>query len=197
MTRRDAGWMILRAATVAGAPEFFTEWIQAAPAEQKRPPENQFAPPAPDRWSGYQPQFFSPEQFQLIDSLTDLLIPEDETPGARDAHVAPFIDFVVNAAAEYAPEMQTEWQAALTWLEARNFGKLAKEQQLALLGEMSAPERDRKKKHDGYFAYRLIKDMTIHAFYTSREGLIGDLDYQGMAYLVQFPGCNHPEHHRV
>lgn len=189
--------MILRSATVAGAPEFFTEWLQAAPAEQNRPHENQFAPPAPDRWNGYRPQFFSPEQFQIIDSFTDLLIPADETPGARDAHVGHFIDFVVNAAAEYAPEMQTEWLAAMTWLEAHNFGRLSKEQQLALLTEMSAPERDHKEKHDGYFVYRLIKDMTVHAFYTSREGLIGDLDYQGMAYLVQFPGCNHPEHHRV
>lgn len=199
MTRRDAGRVILGAATVAGSSEFLAERAEAAPAlkQQKRPTENQFAPPAPDRFKNYQPKFFSAEEFHTLDVFTDLLIPADETPGARDAHVAPFIDFVVNAAAEYAPNMQKEWRRAMAWLQAQDFGSLSKDRQLALMREMSQPEHDRKKKHPGFFAYRLIKDMTLHAFYTSREGLIGDLDYQGMAYLTHFPGCAHLEHHRV
>ncbi|MGH9583394.1 MAG: gluconate 2-dehydrogenase subunit 3 family protein [Bryobacteraceae bacterium] len=199
MTRRDAGWMILRAAAAAGGSEFLTAWIEAAPVagQRNRPPENQFAPPEPDRWKDYRPHFFSPEEFQILDVYTALLIPADETPGAREAHVAPFIDFVVNAAAEYAPDMQKKWRRAVAWLHAQNFAALSEDRQLALMRAMSEPEHDRGKTHDGFFAYRLIKDMTIHAFYTSREGLIGDLDYQGMAYLNAFPGCTHPEHHRV
>jgi hypothetical protein len=45
--------------------------------------------------------------------------------------------------------------------------------------------------------YRLIKEMAVHAFYTSRVGLVDVLEYKGLAYLTEFPGCNHPEHHTV
>jgi len=199
MTRRDASWMILRAAAAAGGSEFFASWIAAG---QPSPPshahgENPFAPPEPDRWRSYRPQFFSPEEFEILDRFTELLIPTDETPGAREAHVAPFIDFVVNAAAEYAPEMQTEWRNAMAWLRARKFANLTAEQQIALLEEMSEPERVRGKTHEGFPVYQLIKNMTIHAFYTSRAGLVEDLEYKGLAYLTTFPGCSHPEHHQV
>ncbi len=186
--------MILRAAAVAGGAEFFQGWLDAAQAEHHL---HSSAPPEPDRWSAYAPKFFSPEEFRILDTFTAILIPADETPGAREAHVAPFIDFVVNAAAEYAPEMQEQWRNALRWLSEHEFGKLAAEEQLALVQQMSEPERDHSKKQDGFPVYRLIKEMTVHAFYTSRVGLIDVLEYKGNAYLTEFPGCNHAEHHSV
>jgi hypothetical protein len=39
--------------------------------------------------------------------------------------------------------------------------------------------------------------MTVRAFYTSRVGLIDVLEYQGIAYLTEFPACTHPEHLNV
>jgi len=39
--------------------------------------------------------------------------------------------------------------------------------------------------------------MTVRAFYTSRVGLIDVLEYKGNTYLTEFPGCAHPEHHKV
>jgi hypothetical protein len=49
----------------------------------------------------------------------------------------------------------------------------------------------------GSATYKLIKDMTVHAFYTSRVGLVDVLEYKGLAYLSEFPACTHPEHQRV
>lgn len=193
ITRRDAAWAILRAAAVVGGQEFFSDWMRAAQVVQ----HSSHAPPEPDRWSSYQPKFFSAEDFRNLDAFTAILIPTDDTPGAREAHVAAFIDFVVNAAAEYAPEMQKDWRKAMDWLGARQYAELPANQQLSLMQRISEPEHGASKQEDGFAAYRLIKGMTVHAFYTSRVGLVDVLEYKGLAYLTEFPGCNHPEHHAV
>lgn len=199
MTRRDASWMISRAFAAAGAQPFFSGWIRAAEADAHAYAHGagSHAPPEPDRWMGYKPRFFSPEQFAALQSFTEILIPSDETPGAREAHVAPFIDFVVNAAGEYAPGMQKEWRTAMEWLDASGFRTMSPQARLQLVAEASAPERDGSKKHPGFAAYQLIKDMTVRAFYTSRVGLVDVLEYKGLAYLTEFPGCSHAEHHKV
>jgi gluconate 2-dehydrogenase gamma chain len=43
----------------------------------------------------YQPLFFSADEYALIEGLTDLIIPNDGQPGAREAGVSEFIDFMV------------------------------------------------------------------------------------------------------
>lgn len=193
VTRRDANWMILKAAAAAGGAAFFSTWLQAAHG-----PMSSGAPPDTHNWSAYKPQFFPEQDFRNLDAFTAVLIPADDTPGAREACVAQFIDFVVNAAAEYAPEMQERWGKAMTWLRSQAFADLAPPAQIALMERMAAPERDASLPHSEDFRnYKLIKEMTVHAFYTSRVGLIDVLEYKGLAYLTEFPACTHPEHHRI
>jgi hypothetical protein len=182
ITRRDASWLIARAFAVAGGAQFFAKWLKAAH------PEHSAAPPDPHDWASYKPLFFSPKEFQALDIFTSILIPTDETPGAREAYVTPFIDFVVNAAAEYAPQMQTQWRTAVRALVERNFAGLAPTAQVALIQRMSSENNNN---------FQLIKEMAAHAFYSSRSGLIDVLEYKGLAYLTEFPACTHPEHHRV
>lgn len=189
MTRRDAGWMILRAAAAAGGSEFFSGWLGAAQAKAHAHGSGSNAPPDPHNWTAYKPQFFAQEDFHNLDEFTAILIPTDDTPGAREACVAAFIDFIVHAAAEYAPDMQERWRKAMAWLRSQEFGSLAPKQQIALVERMSSGP--------GSATYKLIKDMTVHAFYTSRVGLIDVLEYKGLAYLSEFPACTHPEHQRV
>src|SRR5712692_9203928 len=39
------------------------------------------------------PKFFTPEEFQMVDQLAELIIPaDDHSPGAHDAQVAAYID---------------------------------------------------------------------------------------------------------
>jgi hypothetical protein len=192
MTRRDAHWLILRATATAGAASFLAPWLAANQSHA-----HSAAPPDPHDWSAYHPKFFSAEEFQWLESFTAILIPSDETPGAREARVVPFIDFVVNAAAEFAPETQEHWRAAMQWLRSSNFGVLSSQDQLALITAAAAPEFDHSLTHPGFPSYQLIKEMTVRAFYTSRIGLIDVLEYQGIAYLTEFPACTHPEHHGV
>lgn len=189
MTRRDAAWAIVRAASVTGALEFFDKWLAAA--QPHKHDTNNLAPPEPDRWTNYQAKFFSMDEIETLDIFTAILIPTDDTPGAREAHVVPLIDFVVNAAAEYEPALQEDWRAAMRLLHERRFAQLLPAGQIAFMEEISQP------RDAGHLAYQLIKDMTVHAFYTSRAGLIDVLEYKGNAYLTEFPGCQHPEHRQI
>ena len=84
MTRRDASWAIFRAAAVAGGPEFFSAWARAA--ETVSPHDHAHAsgaPPDPHDWKAYQPKFFSNEEFRDLETFSAILIPTDDTPGAR------------------------------------------------------------------------------------------------------------------
>jgi hypothetical protein len=192
MTRRDANWLIARATATAGASSFLTPWLAAS--ENHR---HNAAPNDPHDWSNYRPKFFSAEEYEWLDAFTAILIPTDETPGAREAHVAAFTDFVVTAAAEFAPEVQGQWREAMNWLRNASFAAASAEQRLALVTAAGAAEFDHRATHPGFATYQLIKEMTVRAFYTSRVGLIDVLEYQGIAYLTEFPACTHPEHQRV
>ncbi len=181
-----------RALAIPGAQQFFAVWLGAADAH--RHGTNPFAPPEPAWPGGSQPKFFSVPDFHMLETFTSILIPTDDTPGAREAHVARYIDFVLYSASEHAPETRNQWRKAMDWLRGQRFAELAPGERASFMQRISLPERDRKQTHEGYATYRLIKDLTVFAFYTSRAGMVDDLEYKGNAYLKEFPACEHPEH---
>ena len=149
----------------------------------------------------YVPQFFKPEQFATVKLLAEMILPTDDDPGAKEAKVGDYIDFVVFSAREFEPSMQREWIEGLAFLDResqKQFGKpfrsSSESDRVKLLTEMSLPEIDSTAHHEGYSFFRLVKDMTVEGFYTSKVGLIDVLNYQGMNYMAEFPGCTHPEH---
>jgi gluconate 2-dehydrogenase gamma chain len=149
----------------------------------------------------YLPRFFKPDEFKTVETLTELIIPTDDTPGAKEAQVARYIDFVVSAAAEFEPSLQLQWTQGFQLLDSlsrekyqRTFREISTDDQEALLMAMSLPEREPGKTHEGFEFYRLVKGMTVEGFYTSRVGLVDVLGYKGLAFLTEFPGCTHPEH---
>lgn len=162
----------------------------------ERPPATQTDDATP-----YSPRFFKPDEYRTVEILTELIIPSDDTSGAKEAQVARYIDFVVSAAAEFKPSLQLDWTQGLQLLDHLSkdkyqsaFQELPAANQEALLMAMSLPEREPGANHPGYGFYSLVKDMTVEAFYTSRVGLIDVLGYKGLAVLSEFPGCTHPEH---
>jgi hypothetical protein len=193
-TRRDLVELAFQAAALPGGAEFFSAWAKAA--QDHRHSSNSSAPPEPPFLRNYQPQFFAPDDFAALKAFTEILIPTDDTPGAREAHCAEFIDFLLHAAAG-APGMQKQWREAMAALKAAGFHSADANGRTALVEAMSKPERDRAAKHPAYAGYRLIKQQNTFAFYTSRAGLIEALEYKGNSYNTSFPGCNHPEHQRV
>ena|SRR5690348_11100 len=149
----------------------------------------------------YVPRFFKPEEFRTVKMLTEIIIPTDDQPGAKEAKVADYIDFVVFSAAEFEPSLQKEWMEGLKLLDESSSGKYGKSfadispsQREDLLTEMSGAEHDPKLMHPGFGFFRLLKAMTLEAFFTSKVGLVDFLEYKGLAFLTEFPGCTHPEH---
>lgn len=194
-SRRELIQLAARAAALPGGAEFFAEWLRAA--DEHTHSMHSSAPPESALLRDYKPRFFDRADFEALQAFTEILIPTDDTPGAREAHCAHFIDFVVYSAAEGAPDMQTQWRSAMAALREAGFHAADAKGRAALVEAISLPERDRSAKHAGFGAYRLIKQQNTFAFYTSRAGMIEALDYRGNSYNEIFPACTHPEHHRI
>ncbi len=196
----------LLGASVAGR-EFLANWLPLTAARADGPGapvtiagmHHQDA--EAERAAAYTPQFFSADEFDTVEILTTLIIPTDDTPGAKEAQVANYIDFVVFSAAEFEPALQKEWIDGLKFIESESrrqfgkaFGSATEVERVKLLMQMSVAEYDGKSQEDGSGFFSTLKDMTVEGFYTSKIGLIDVLDFQGMNYMADFPGCTHPEH---
>jgi hypothetical protein len=196
LSRRELLDLAVRASALPGAAEFFSAWLGAASARQQTAAAtNALAPPEPPLLRDYQPAFFVAEDFAALQAFTEILIPTDDTPGAREAHCAHYIDFVLQAATGVLPDLQRRWRDALSALREAGFHAADAPGRAAIVEAMSRPERDRGVTHPAYRAYRLIKQQNTFAFYTSRAGMIETLDYRGNSFNVSFPACTHPEHH--
>ncbi|MBV8072611.1 MAG: gluconate 2-dehydrogenase subunit 3 family protein [Acidobacteriaceae bacterium] len=176
--RRQVLEMLAKVAVMGQFPGF-SRWVCAAEhvheSSQPRP-------------SSYHPQFFTAAEYATIDELSELIIPADESPGAREAGVAEFIDFMTASDSE----IQYPFRTGLTTLDASaiqkygsSFVNLREAQQIELLSSM---------KNDDFF--KLIREYTVMGYYTSRIGL-EELNYPGLRIYSQSPACPHkndPEH---
>ncbi len=148
------------------------------------------------RSSPYQPQFFSSGEYALLERLTELIIPSDGTPGAREAGASEFIDFMVGS----DPEIQYGFRYGLTWMDTharwlhgRPFLDLNAEKQNEMLGHLAYSDRHRTGEKDGRVFFKLLREYTVMGFYTSRIGL-EELDYPGLEEVYEeMPGCPHPD----
>ena len=194
ISRRTLLEAAVRIAALPAGIEFFSAWTQASQISGHV--HSSSAPPAPS-FVERPPQFFSPSDFEALQAFTEILIPTDSTPGARQAHCAHFIDFLVHSMGDHYPETQQQWTAALAALKAAGFHGADAKGREALVRQIAEPERNPSVRHPAYFAYRLIKRENTFAFYTAHAGMIGALDYRGNSYNLVFPACTHPEHHEV
>lgn len=192
LTRRDLLQLAAYALALPAAADFFGAWLHAAPQSHRMA-----APPEPPLLRDYRPAFFDAADFEALQAFTEILIPTDDTPGAREARCAHFIDFVLKASVAQAPDAVRQWRAAMEALRAAGFHAADAPGRAALVEAMSRPERQAGATHPAYAAYRLIKQQNTFAFYTSRTGMIECLDYRGNTYNATFPACDHPEHQRV
>jgi hypothetical protein len=195
LSRRTLLDSIVRISSLPAGMAFFSAWTRAA--QQHQHASGSAVGKDTSELARYQPQFFAQEDFEAIQSFTEILIPRDETPGAREAHCAQFIDFVLHAMDGYDEEMQQQWRAAVAALRKAGFHSATPERRRALVAEMAQPEHDPSAHHPAFAAYRLIKRENTFAFYTARAGCIEALDYRGNTVNLAFPACTHPEHQRV
>ena len=206
--RQTLKYLGILTGTAAGR-QFLAAWLPSGPVPEApsggqhgaHGHERDLSPSAkPGDVAPYTPRFFKPAEFKTVEALTELILPTDDTPGAKEAQVARYIDFVVAAASEFKPSLQLRWIQGVQLVDRlsheeyqRAFHEISTGDQEALLAAMSLPERRPGASHAGFDFYRLVKEITVEGFYTSRAGL-DVLGFKGLAVLSEFPGCTHPEH---
>ena len=150
----------------------------------------------------YRPQFFTSFEYALLERLADMIIPADSTPGAKEAGVAEFIDFMV----AHTPEDQYAFRMGLPWLNARSeqvngrpFVALGAEQQNSLLAPLAFKDKVPLGEEDGRRFFVLMRDYTVTGFYTSEIGY-KQLDNPALKFYSESPECPHkgdPEHKQL
>ena len=193
--RRD----VLRILTLAGAASQFPGFKRWAFAHDHSS-DGQHAHAAPQKPStageAYKPQFFTPEEYALVARLAELIIPTDETPGAREAGVSEFIDFM----AANDPPLQPQFRRGLTWMNAHalklygaRFLDTRAEQATEMLSNLAYKDRYRLGEEDGQAFFRLMREYTLMGFYTSRVGM-QVLDVPSLKqYYTASPACPHAD----
>ncbi len=200
-------------AAVAGTFPGFSKWVFACPQGHAAA-----TGPVP-RADSYQPLFFTPEQYRMVEHLAEMIIPEDETPGAKQAGVPEFIDFMLANrvqvsggreirstadAIQAGNEAQVRFLAGLDWMNARcqsefkrPFMECTAEQQNSLLEELAYKSKFTPTTGSGRAFFQMLRDYTVVGYYTTRIGL-ESLGYPGLRKVwPRLPGCPHrddPEH---
>ena len=148
-----------------------------------------------------------------------MIIPADDTAGAKEAGVGEFIDFMVANRVAISPRSdirstadairqgenaQVQLVAGLDWINARSKSMFEKqfldctsEQQTNLLEELAYKAKFNPLTEDGREFFQLMRDHTVVGYYTSRVWL-ESLGYPGLRTVwPKMPGCAHlddPEH---
>ncbi len=197
-------------ASVAGTFPGFNRWAFAC---QDHVMEHAATTTAPASSQPYTPLFFSEQQFAMVEHLAEMIIPADDKPGAKQAGVAEFIDFMLanrvpvdsrydirsaNDAMRAGDEAQVRFQAGLDWMNAQSklyfgheFMACAAEEQNRLLEELAYKDKYKPVTAQGREFFQMMRDYTVIGFYTSKPGL-ESLDFPGLQTVwAHMPGCDH------
>ena len=135
--------------------------------------------------TAYKPKFFSADELELVATLGELILPQTETPGARQAKTHEQIDLVLS---EETPDVQRAFRNGLAWVEQRSrelhdyrFVTLKAEQQTAILKHMSESKAEPPHEEAGRRFFLDLRKRVVFAYYTSEVGLRDELNYQGQA----------------
>jgi len=138
-------------------------------------------------------QVFNPHQNQTVIVLSELIIPQTTTPGAKAARVNEFIDIFLSSA---NASKRQEFLEGLQWIDMRSqqlfqnlFVKATPQQQTELLTRLSVPNSTETTSGQNFF--KLIKGLTVFGYYTSKVGIEDELKFEGW---VEYKGCTHLEH---
>jgi Gluconate 2-dehydrogenase subunit 3 len=194
LNRRDAVRQIV--AGTVGAIATAT-WVDSLSA-QARAEAHAHAAEAVMAAQDWTPRALTKAQNDAVVALTELIIPETDTPGAKAARVNRFID---NVLASAKPPDREKFLSGLAWMDERSLSLFKKDiasastaDQTALLTRLSEEGKQLPEDRAGIEFFQALKAMTISGYYTSEIGLRQELGDDGQLILAEFRGCDHPEH---
>ena len=140
----------------------------------------------------YQRKYFTEHEFKTLQALSDWIIPPDKkSQGGVAAGTAEFIDLMSSV----HQDLQVSFSGGLAWLDAhmrqrtgKSFIDATKNQQKEILDLIAYRENDSPELGPGIKFFSLMRQWTVDAFYTSKEG-IDDIGYQGNTARTEYTGC--------
>lgn len=138
----------------------------------------------------YAPKTFAAAQYKTLERLTDIIIPvENGAPGAVAAGAAAWIDMISSE----NDELKASYAKGFAWLEgamkargAADFVSASPAQQTELVELIAYRRNASPDLTPGIEFFRLVRRMTVDAFYTSAIG-IKDIDYRGNTPIGSYP----------
>jgi gluconate 2-dehydrogenase gamma chain len=142
--------------------------------------------------AAFKPEFFTPDEYETVRLLVDIIIPKDERSGsATEAGVPEFMDFMMVD----QPARQTAMRGGLAWLDRecvtryeKTFRACTPAERTAVLDDISWPHKARPEVSHGVAFFSAFRDLTASGFWTSRMG-IKDIEYLGNVYVPEWTGC--------
>ena len=122
---------------------------------------------------------FTAQDIALLDEVADTILPTTSTPGAKAAHVGPFMAVMVTDT--YDEQQQGLFRDGVAKLNAAGFMAATPAQRLA---QLEALDREQKTYMDNraegappHF-FRLMKELTLFGYFTSEIGCTQALRYR-------------------
>jgi hypothetical protein len=192
LTRRQA---LRRLATGTAAVAAAPLWVENLLALGERHAAHRQSPPAAGPWT---PKVLSAGQNELVIALTELIIPQTDTLGAKAAKVNEYIDTVL-ADAQVAD--REKFLQGLAWIDARSEDRLGARfvnappaQQVELLTGLSTASAPTADDARGVEFFQALKGLTVTGYYTSEPGLLQEIGDDGQVFFAEFKGCDHKDH---
>ena len=113
----------------------------------------------------------TPEHGEMIAEIAEMILPKTSTPGAKEAKVPEFIQFMLKEC--YKEDQQKAFFVGLDKLNDGangNFMKATAEQKLALL---KVEDSDKEKSE----FWKTMKDLTVLGYFTSEPGATKAAEY--------------------
>lgn len=118
------------------------------------------------------PSVFDAHQNETVIALTELIIPETDTPGAKAANVNRYMDLFLR---DGASERRTQFLQGLAWLDGYSirqagapFVRMPEAEQVKVLETLDAGEDASVKP--GHAFFRMVKAMTAQIYYATEIG---------------------------
>jgi len=118
------------------------------------------------------PRFLTKDEARMVEQMADIIIPETDTPGAKQVGVPQFIDRMINDV--YSAVNKEKFKDSLAKFEedvnaefGKAFNKLKPEQQEAYIKKINEVAVNARADH--YF-FMTVKELTVLGFFTSQVG---------------------------
>jgi len=124
--------------------------------------------------------FFPDDEFDLLEQISDIILPRTSTPGALDVRVPYFIDLVVkDCMSKDDQQLVKKGLQDLNKTNGKAFSSLTADEKKQLVKNID--ENAFKEDADNAW-FRIVKKLALIGYFTSQDGMTKALNY------VQVPG---------